>query len=196
MAHNIMLPRHRYVWVAKYMVMNIDIDGPHSLEEKIPAVWWGVSVTPNRLLGCHVLLENGAMVIDVPLMALSWLPETVAHQEWVHHATWDSYGWDAEIVASDYLDAMPVKLLDHNHKLTDVRGELWFAVDHVRDGFSMEPAQHKHLWVVAVEDGRFAWLPQDQLLLLDKSFTTVANVPPVKRQDTVYRVEDGYDLDE
>ena len=196
MAHNLMLPRHRYVWVLKHWVMDIEVDGPDSFEEKIPAIWWGVSVTPNRLLGCHVLLENGAMVIDVPLMALSWLEVKANEQTSVYHSTWDSYGWDAEIVASDYLDSMPAKLLDHNHQATEVKGELWFAVDHIRDGFSMEPAQHKHLWVVAVEDGTFAWLPQDQLLLLDRSFTRVGKVPPIKRQDTVYSVEDGYDLDE
>lgn len=41
------------------------------------------------------------------------------------------------------------------------------------------------LWVVALPCGRFAWVPQNQLLLYDKSFNTVDRVPKIKRQDRV-----------
>ncbi len=189
MPHNINLPRHRYVYVDQRWVLR----DPDIALGFIPAVWWGVSVTPNRTLACHVVLENGAMVVDLPLQALCWTEIPFDRQDSVASATWDSYGWDAETVSCDYLDEMTVELLNADHQQTGIRGELWFAVDHVRDGFSMEPAQHKHLWVVAVEDGTFAWLPQDQLLLHDKSFTRVAGVPPIKRQEDVIRLEDRID---
>jgi len=90
---------------------------------------------------------------------------------------------------TDYLDNMRVSVLDERHQETGRQGRLWFAVDHIRDGFGREPTQHKHLWVVALPCGRFAWVPQDQLLLHDKSFTTVDGVPRIKRQDRIWSVE-------
>jgi hypothetical protein len=191
MPHNISLPRHRYVWVMSHYVRSSD-DGS-SQYELIPAVWWGVSVQPNRVLGCHVVLENGAMVVDLPLHAMRWHTEKEPTDRLlplaVKYYTWDCYGWDAEIVESSYLDEMRVQLLDDQHKLTGEFGELWFAIDHMKDGFGMEPAQHKHLWVVANSCGRFSWVPQDQLLLYDKSFTEVDGVPKIKRQEQAWSAE-------
>lgn len=191
MPHNISLPRHRYVWVMSDYVRSTD-DGSSGYD-LIPAVWWGVSVQPNRVLSCHVVLENGAMVVDLPLHALRWHTKKEPTDKLLPlasmHFTWDCYGWDAEIVQSEYLDEMRVQLLDDEHRLTGDFGELWFAIDHTKDGFGMEPAQHKHLWVVANSCGRFSWVPQDQLLIYDKSFTEVDGVPKIKRQDRTWSVE-------
>lgn len=190
MPHNINLPTHRYVYVMSRFVRPQDEGSP--TDDYLSAVWWGVSVTPNRTLGAHVVLESGAMVVDLPFHALRW------HDQPGHApspsgdamlATWDCYGWDAEIVQHDYLDNMRVTLLDERHQETGEQGRLWFAVDHLRDGFGREPTQHKHLWVVALPCGRFAWVPQDQLLLHDKSFTAVDGVPRIRRQDRVWSVE-------
>jgi hypothetical protein len=185
MPHNIALPTHRYVWVVPQFVR------PEPTGEAlIPAVWWGVSVTPNRTLGCHVLLEDGALLVDLPLHALR-SDDSTPHADELEFvgATWDSYGWDAEAFQCDYLDEMPVSVLSERHGTTDILGHLWFAVDHVRDGFSKTPAQHKHLWVVATGTGGFVWVPQDQLLLHDKSFTEVNGVPKIKRQTQTWSVE-------
>lgn len=191
MPHNISLPRHRYVWVMSDYVRHSD-DGS-SQYELIPAVWWGVSVQPNRVLQCHVVLENGAMVVDLPLHALRWHTQKEPTDKLLPLATmyftWDGYGWDAEIVQVEYLDEMRVQLLDDEHRLTGEFGELWFAIDHMKDGFGMEPAQHKHLWVVANSCGRFSWVPQDQLLIYDKSFTEVDGVPKIKRQSVIWSAE-------
>lgn len=182
MPHNIALPRHRYVWVDNAHVRNKATEGV------TPAIWFGVSVTPGRMLGCHVLLEDGAMVVDLPLIALLHRKDAF-HQEHGWFMTWDSYGWDAELFTCDYLDGTTVAMLNEDHTKSPVFGELWFAVDHVRDGFGMEPAQHKHLWVVALESGQFGWVPQDQMLLHDKSFTVVGDVPDIRRQTQVWGVE-------
>lgn len=193
MAHNLTLPTHRYVYVMDDYVKPRQIEGVVSYD-MTPAIWWGVSVVPNRVLGCHVVLENGAMIVDLPLHALRWHTEPrqdgglPLHVGWM---TWDCYGWDAEIVQNDYLTDMHVELLDEGHMRTHDHGNLWFAIDHLRDGFSLTPAQHKHLWVVAMQNGTFAWVPQDQMLLHDKSFTEVdcMEVPRIKRQDKVWSVE-------
>lgn len=187
MPHNIPLPTHRYVYVVPSFVR----PDSEQVTPLIPAIWWGVSVQPNRTLGCHVLLEDGAMVVDLPLNALrhaTEIPPMPSDVLFVN-ATWDSYGWDAEVFQCDYLADMAVDVLDRRHEAAYKYGVLWFAVDHVKDGFSTHPAQHKHLWVVATDDGGFVWVPQDQLLLHDKSFTTVDGVPQIKRQDGIWSVE-------
>jgi hypothetical protein len=187
MSHNIALPTHRYVYVLEHFVLRGG--DPYKLRT-VPAIWWGVSVTPNRTLGCHLLLENGAMVVDVPFIALRWKEGAVSSSDagWI---TWDCYGWDAEIVENDYLANMRVRLLTEEHELTAHYGNLWFGIDHRRDGFSTNPSQHKHLWVVAMQNGTFSWVPQDQMLLHDKSFTEVneMRVPPIKRQSTIWSAE-------
>ena len=187
MPHNIPLPTHKYVYVIPSFVRPETV----AVEPLIPAVWWGVSVQPNRTLGCHVLLEDGAMVVDLPLQALRHdpVPSVTADDVDIVPATWDSYGWDAEVLQCDYLHEMPVSVLSERHGMTEMLGHLWFAVDHVRDGFSTTPAQHKHLWVVAVDTGGFVWVPQDQLILHEKSFTKVNGVPSIKRQDQCWSVE-------
>jgi hypothetical protein len=187
MPHNIPLPTHKYVYVIPSFVRPETV----AIEPLIPAVWWGVSVQPNRTLGCHVLLEDGAMVVDLPLNALRHDAELkpTSDEAEIVGATWDSYGWDAELFICDYLNEMPVSVLSETHQEVGEMGNLWFAVDHVKDGFSTYPAQHKHLWVVALNTGGFVWVPQDQLLLYDKSFTNVRGVPKVKRQDRSWSVE-------
>lgn len=188
-SHNISLPRHRYVWVVPHFVLQ-----PKALYSQtmpaIPAVWFGVSVQPGRAMGCHVLLENGAMVVDLPLHALRSTPQAV-HKPWdlEEACVWDMFGWAGECWEPPYLSGLSAKVLNCDHRPMPYTGTLWFCLDHVGDGFSMEPAQHKHLWVVALDTGVFVQLPQDQLLLTESSFTEHGEVPPIKRQSKVWSVE-------
>jgi len=159
-AHNIDLPRHRYCHVIEAAVHRKGRE-----DKTLPCVWWGMSATPGRMFGCHILLESGAIVVDLPLHALrherdvpwmtQWLPEQAQR--------WDAYGWHLE--------------------------ELWFLLDHVRDGYSAEPSQHKHHWVVALTGGTFTCVPQDMLLVQELSFTAVDGIPPIKRQSTLWSCE-------
>jgi len=186
--HNLSLPRHRYIGVHASFVLK-DAAHDHRL---LPAVWWGVSVTPGRMLGCHVLLECGALVVDLPLHALNADPtQLVAPRPLLpsQTAVWDMYGWEAELFAPTMLEDATVTLLDMGD-LTDLQGRLWFAVDHVRDGYSMAPGQHKHLWVVAVKaHGYLVQVPQDHLLVDDPSFTVSGAPPRIQRQERIYRAE-------
>jgi hypothetical protein len=185
MAHNISLPRHRYVWVVPSFVLRDPMR-----QALIPAVWVGVSVTPGRSIGCHVLLENGALVVDLPLHALrgawtAWtplaLPDLVA---------WDCYGWSAEAWEPEYLSGLSCRILSANHKQAVDTGTLWFCLDHTGDGYSLSPDQHKHLWVVARHsDHAFMLLPQDRLLIEEKSFTEIDGIPPIKRQSVIWSAE-------
>jgi len=144
-AHNIDLPRHRYCHVIEAAVHRKGRE-----DKTLPCVWWGMSATPGRMFGCHILIESGAVIVDLPLHALR------------HEA-----------------DATQVWHPD----------ELWFLLDHVRDGYSAEPSQHKHHWVVALTGGTFTCVPQDMLLVQELSFTAVDGIPPIKRQSTLWSCE-------
>ena len=184
MAHNIDLPRHRYVHVIEAAVLR---RGSH--DKTVRAVWWGMSATPGRMFGCHVLLESGAMVVDLPLHALR-------HEANATHPVlpelsqrWNAYGWSIEAHEPAYLSGLVCSVLTQDHKHIAGTGEAWFYLDHVSDGYSLEPAQHKHHWVVAMSEGHFDCVPQDMLLLTESSFTEVDGIPPIKRQRRVWTCE-------
>ena len=186
-AHNLDLDPHRYVWVNPHYIMP-----DHAVGERrsVPAVWWGVSLTAGRTLGCHVLLESRALVLDLPLIALHCRPDVV-HLSSNPSGPWDCFSDAGEIVAPAYLDNARVYLLDQKHQITNERGRIWFGVDfHDGNGYSRHPAQHKILWVIARDNGLFAWLPQDQMLVHEESFTDgPLLVPKIKRQELVWRNE-------
>jgi hypothetical protein len=184
MAHNIDLPRHRYVWVIEAAVHR---NG--AKDRTLPALWWGMSATPGRMFGCHVLLESGAMVADLPLHALRhrvdatqvWYPEQAQR--------WDAYGWQLEAHEPSTLSGLSCRVLSEDHRQVEHTGDLWFYVDHVADGYSLAPAQHKHHWIVAVQDGVFTCVPQDMVLVTESSFTRFTGIPPVKRQTRAWSCE-------
>lgn len=183
MAHNVALPTHRYVYVIADFVVK---DSAQSL---IPAVWFGIGSTPQRSLSCHVLLENGAMIVDLPLHALRWKPIDTA-VELSDAVAWDCYGWNVEVYQPPYISGLSCKLLDKKHHMTTDTGVMWFAIDFIDNGFSDEPSQHKHLWIVARErDGALMLLPQDRVLIHEASFTDIQGIPHIKRQDNLWVAE-------
>ena len=185
MSHNISLPRHRYVYVVPSFVLRDPLR-----TALVPAVWIGVSVTAGRSLGCHVLLENGAVVVDLPLHALrgamvEWAPLPLSEL-----VSWDCYGWSAEAWEPAYLSGLACTILTHDHKWMVDAGTMWFAIDHIQDGYSLAPEQHKHLWIV--ERGRdhaLMLLPQDRVLVEELSFTVIDGIPPIKRQSVIWSAE-------
>lgn len=183
--HNIDLPRHRYVYVIESAVHR-----KGATDKTVPAVWWGMSATPGRMFGCHILLESGAMVVDLPLHCLRHKAD--ATQRWTFDLAqrWDAYGWAIEAHEPAYLAGLSCKVLDEDHAHVAHVGDLWFYLDHVSDGYSAEPSQHKHHWIVALEDGVFTCVPQDQLLVRESSFTQIDGIPPIKRQTRVWSCEE------
>ena len=183
--HNVDLPRHRYCYVIEAAVHR-----KGRSDVAIPCVWWGMSATPGRMFGCHTLLESGAMVVDLPLHALRHKPD--ATQVWYPEQAqrWDGYGWSLETYEPAYLSDLRCRVLSEDHRHVAHTGELWFAIDHVKDGYSLEPGQHKMHWVVALSEGTFTCVPQDMVLVTEQSFTKEAGeIPPIKRQSKVWSCE-------
>ena len=186
MSHNIDLPRHRYCHVIESVVHREGRD-----DKTVPCVWWGVSATPGRMFGCHILLESGAMVADLPLHALRHRENAPPLAEWLpgQSQRWDAYGWHLEAHEPAYLSGLTCRVLSADHRNILGTGGLWFYLDHVRDGYSLEPGQHKHHWVVALDEGVFTCVPQDMVLVTESSFTDEGGIPPMKRQTTIYHAE-------
>ena len=184
MAHNVDLPRHRYCYVIEAAVIH---DG--SQDKTLPCVWWGMSATPGRMFGCHILLEAGAMVVDLPLHALRHVPEATQRWKPSEAQRWDGYGWSLETYEPAYLSDLRCRVLSEDHKTVEDTGDLWFAIDHVKDGYSLEPGQHKIHWVVALSEGTFTCVPQDMVLVTEQSFTKVGPIPRIKRQSKVWSCE-------
>lgn len=187
MPHNTSLPTHRYVLVHAAFVHR----GVNPFGGLVPAVWFGLSSHTGRMFGCHVMLESGATVLDLPLHALvhAVSPDEPLPQPNTAVVAWDSFGYDVELFEPPYLSGLSCRLLSEDHKRVDARGEYWFSMDWVRNGFSDRPEQHKHLLVVAREDGALVALPQDRVLFHEASFTVDAGIPPVRRQDVVWSAE-------
>ena len=183
-SHNIDLPRHRYVHVIEAAVHR-----KGRADKTLPCVWWGMSATPGRMFGCHILLESGAMVVDLPLHVLRHTPDAVGAWYPEQAQRWDAYGWSLEAHEPAYLSGLTCAVLSADHARIEDGGTLWFLLDHVRDGYSLEPAQHKHHWVVALDSGTFTCLPQDMLLVRETSFTEAGPIPRIERQSALWSCE-------
>jgi hypothetical protein len=184
--HNIPLIKHRYVWIDDSFV------AAEPLGKLIPAVWFGIMSYPGRALGCHILLDCGASVIDIPLHALRWKedsPLVKDDNEISRSIFWDSFGWDLVIFESQYMSGLEVAIRTNDKKIADT-GTAWFAVDWKDNGWSDYPSQHKWLWIIAADDGRIMAVPQDRLLFHETSFTD-GEFPNggIKRQSKVWKAE-------
>ena len=185
--HNANLPKHRYVWVSDSFVAR-EPEG-----KLLPGIWFGVSSHPGRAFGCHVLLECGATVIDLPLHSPRWKED--AHLESMdlsQAVQWDSFGWNVEVFESSYLSGLDVSVLSEDHRLVTSTGTAWFALDWIDNGWSNYPEQHKWLWVVATASGDLMAVPQDRLLFSEASFTAPdAGLPRggIKRQTQIWSAE-------
>jgi hypothetical protein len=184
MAHNVDLPRHRYCYVIEAAVIH-----GGSQEKTLPCVWWGMSATPGRMFGCHILLEAGAMVVDLPLHALRHQADATHRWRPWEAQRWDGYGWHLETYEPAYLSDLRCRVLSADHKAVEHVGDLWFALDHVKDGYSLEPGQHKIHWIVALSSGVFTCVPQDMVLVTETSFTSPQSIPRIKRQSRIWSCE-------
>jgi hypothetical protein len=111
MAHNIDLPRHRYVHVIEAAVLQ-----GGAKDKTIPAVWWGMSATPGRMFGCHILLESGAMVVDLPLHCLRHRADATHLMRYYEAQQWDAYGWSLEAHEPAFLSGLDCRVLAEDHK--------------------------------------------------------------------------------
>jgi hypothetical protein len=153
-----------------------------------PCVWFGLRSFAGRAWGCHVLLECGAVVRDIPLHALArydepddgpWTLEESQH--------WDCYGDQFSLVRYTYLQGLEarVKCASAEHL-----GEYLFTACPLNDGFSAEPEQSKEFMFLALRNGRFCAQPTNRVLFIERSFTDDTGWPAdIQRQSEVWSCE-------
>jgi len=173
------LPYHVYGVVDCRFVSGGERDG------WIPAVWFGVTLPRNRALGLTVLLDNGAQYRELPSHAWAFTAEA---PDWTlpEAQAWDCFGGAAQLVAYEYLDELPVQVLE-----SGLRGSYLFTVEYARNGFSREPSQSKSLHAIRLDNGRLTWQPNDRLRWYDASFTDPAgDLSWLRRSSAVWGVEE------
>ena len=180
------LPQHVYCHVDKGFVRTGDQSGFE------PCVWFGLRSFAGRAWGCHVLLECGAVVRDIPLHALAQGPDV--DNDWLLDESqhWDCYGDQFSLVRYTYLSGLEarVKCASAEHL-----GEYLFTACPLSDGFSAEPQQSKEFMFMALRNGRYAAQPTNRVLFIERSFTEGQAWPTdIQRQRDVWSCESAPDL--
>jgi hypothetical protein len=174
------LPHHLYVWADRGFTRRQG----QGFE---PAVWFGLRSFPGRAWGCHVMLECGAVVRDLPLNALATqpLPEPWSLRQAQH---WDCYGEDFALTRYTYLQGLEARV---RVDLGEVRGDYLFTACPLRDGFSAAPEQAKEFMFLATHGGRITAQPTNRVLFEERSFTLKGADWPtdIKRQVEVWASE-------
>ena len=183
------LPQHIYCHVERcYVRGTLDLGTE-------PCVWFGLRSHPGRAWGCHVMLECGAVVRDLPLHALtqnaeanpeSWMLDEAQH--------WDCYGDQFSLVRYTYLQGLEARV---KCGPAEQLGEYLFTACPMLDGFSAEPAQSKEFMFLALRNGRFCAQPTNRVLFIERSFTEQAAWPSdIQRQSEVWSCESAPDLEQ
>ncbi len=176
------LPRHQYCVVASRYVREKGKDFE-------PCVWFGLKSYPGRAWGCHVMLECGAVVRDLPLHALAqrdwarelWCPTDAQY--------WDCYGYQFAVHEYEFLRGLDVTAMCGGAKCD---GSYLFTIVPIGDGYTAEPEQAKEFVVIKLDNGRYTIQPTNRVLFRDASWTNDSGWPDdIKRQTDVWTAEYG-----
>lgn len=167
---NASVPQHRYGFVCREILYGMDLSKAHELEA---AVIFGVTSIPSRALHFSILAESGAQWARIPLHMLRHeMPRSrdpVVHplHELQH---WDNHGDEFSVTQYAFLREMACRF-----RLTTgewVPATYWFTLDHLDNGWSDYPPEHKcyHLLLLDDGSGQIAAMPNNRILWDDKSF--------------------------
>jgi hypothetical protein len=163
---------HRYGAVAAELLYGLD---PAKVGQYEPCVLLGITSLPSRALHFSILCESGAQWARIPLHALRHeLPPAGADYPVRHPLDdlqcWDCHGYEFALTHYDYLREMACRFLTADGRW--VPASYWLTLDHVENGFSDYPPEHKCYHLLLLEDGsgQIAAQPNNRILWDDKSF--------------------------
>lgn len=155
----------------------------------IPAYWYGVTSVPGRMLGCHIMLENGSNWARLPLHSIL-NKNQITYKNPNEIQKWDCFGYDIQVIRFNFLRDQAVQLLD----LPELKGRYLFTIDSCDPQgiapFAEFPEQHKTFTIVACEDGTIRSRPNNMLRWLDPALYNVSEkLPSFKAQTHIFRSE-------
>lgn len=177
MSRHANLPFHIYV--------NVD---NRFLGEKMPsgytpAIWHSVFCRANQVLMCHVLLESGANWTGLPIHAISTKKAFDFTSDDL--MPWAAMGEDLDIFNVNYLEGIECKTIEP----IESKGRHTGIMIDWKDGFSRYPQEHKPLNMIELENGQFAFFPNNFIVYNDKHFVNKdaqANFKYYKRGENIY----------
>jgi hypothetical protein len=161
------IPQHTYGLVDQGILRGVTKD----TGEYERCVIFGVTSIPSRALHFSILCESGAQWARIPLHKLRHEKPT---SERVHDLpqlqTWDCHGWDFAVVQYEYLREMGCHYKTRDGEM--IPAAYWFTLDHMDNGYSQYPPEHKCYHMLLLEDGsgQIAAQPNNRILWRDDSF--------------------------
>jgi hypothetical protein len=134
-------------------------------------VIFGVTSIPSRALHFSILCESGAQWARIPLHKLRHeKPTSERIHELPQLQSWDCHGWDFCAVQYEYLREMGCKFKTRDGEM--VSGSYWFTLDHMDNGYSQYPPEHKCYHMLLLDDGsgQIAAQPNNRIVWRDDSF--------------------------
>jgi hypothetical protein len=167
--NNCDLPKHIYGYVRNNFLNNLDNETDTSVQ---PCVIYAVESHPGRAIGFHILRNDGACIAMVPIHALCHKPDADQKELWELEA-WDCFGWNISAIEFNYLRELDficrLPQPDTDQYLFE-KGSYVCSLDFFDNGWSDDPGQHKHLHLIALQNGNFALQPNNRVQILEKSF--------------------------
>ncbi len=154
-------PKHYYVY----------IDSSFTHKESIgfiPAIWIGLVSYPNRMWGCTVMLECGAIYRNLPAHAIAFTDNPELTWTTKDAASWDCYSLHFSPHEYSYLVNLRCKVKVNSK---DLFGTYLFSVAPLMDGFSANPEQAKEFLFIKLDNGRLTIQPTNHVIFIEKSFT-------------------------
>lgn len=166
---NASIPQHRYGYVCREILYGLDAQYVGQYE---PCVLFGVTSIPSRALHFSILCESGAQWARIPLhLVRHEAPKADAPVHPLYELQhWDSHGYEFGVTQYQFLREMACRFRTTDGAM--VPASYWFTLDHVQNGWSDYPPEHKCYHVLLLEDGsgQIAAQPNNRILWDDKSF--------------------------
>jgi hypothetical protein len=115
---------------------------------------------------------GGAMFAQLPIRALCWKPcDEPADIDAI--APWDVFSETFTVAPIQFLKGIRAVVMPGGFP-----GRYLFSLDFCASDLADDPGQHKQLHIVKVDDGWFAAVPNNRLLLEDRAFWKTAAARP------------------
>lgn len=141
------------------------------------------------------MLQCGAVYRGLPLHALCHseagfdVPWTLGESQ-----RWDCFGYQFSSIRYDYLRELDVSLWVPKRK-SWMQGHYLFTAEPYEDSYSLEPSQTKSHNFIALDNGRYACAPNNNILWKESSFVKQEGKPDWLRVQTEswHAEEPGFD---